>query len=33
LRLLDTDTCIAILRGNATVIERRAAMDDEVVTT
>jgi hypothetical protein len=33
LRLLDTDTCIAILRGNAAVIERRAATDDDVATT
>jgi predicted nucleic acid-binding protein len=33
LRLLDTDTCIAILRGNAAVIERRAATDDNVATT
>jgi tRNA(fMet)-specific endonuclease VapC len=33
LRLLETDTCIAILRGNATVIERRAATDDNVATT
>jgi len=33
LKLLDTDTCIAILRGNEAVIERRAATEDEVVTT
>jgi tRNA(fMet)-specific endonuclease VapC len=33
LRLLDTDTCIAILRGNAAVIKRRAATDDNVATT
>ncbi len=33
MKLLDTDTCIAILRGNETVIERRAATEDEVVTT
>jgi tRNA(fMet)-specific endonuclease VapC len=33
LRLLDTDTCIAILRGNAAVIERRAATTDDVATT
>ena len=33
MRLLDTDTCIAILRGNEAVIERRAATSDEVVTT
>ncbi|MBI2376374.1 MAG: type II toxin-antitoxin system VapC family toxin [Deltaproteobacteria bacterium] len=31
--MLDTDTCIEILRGNEAVIERRAATDDEVVTT
>jgi tRNA(fMet)-specific endonuclease VapC len=33
LKLLDTDTCIAILRGNQAVIERRAATNDHVVTT
>lgn len=33
MRLLDTDTCIAILRGNVTVIERRASTDDDVATT
>jgi tRNA(fMet)-specific endonuclease VapC len=33
LRLLDTDTCIAILRGNEAVILRRAATSDDVVTT
>jgi len=32
-RILDTDTCIEILRGNRTVIERRAAVLDVVVTT
>jgi tRNA(fMet)-specific endonuclease VapC len=32
-RVLDTDTCIAILRGNQVVVERRAATLDEVVTT
>jgi tRNA(fMet)-specific endonuclease VapC len=32
-KLLDTDTCIAILRGNEAVIERRAATADEVATT
>jgi len=31
--LLDTDTCIAILRGNDAVIARRAASNDEVATT
>jgi tRNA(fMet)-specific endonuclease VapC len=33
LRLLDTDTCIGILRGNEAIIERRAATSDVVVTT
>lgn len=33
MRLLDTDTCIAILRGNAGVMERRAATRDNVSTT
>lgn len=33
MKLLDTDTCINILRGNDAVIERRAATSDEVVTT
>jgi predicted nucleic acid-binding protein len=33
LRLLDTDTCIAVLRGNEAVIERRAAMSEDVATT
>ncbi len=33
MRILDTDTCIAILRGNEAVIERRAAISDDVVTT
>jgi tRNA(fMet)-specific endonuclease VapC len=32
-KLLDTDTCIAILRGNGAVIERRAATSDDVATT
>jgi tRNA(fMet)-specific endonuclease VapC len=32
-RLLDTDVCIAILRGRDDVIERRAAVADEVATT
>jgi tRNA(fMet)-specific endonuclease VapC len=31
--VLDTDTCIAILRGNRAVIDRRAATADLVVTT
>ncbi len=33
MKLLDTDTCIHILRGNEAVIERRAATPDDVVTT
>lgn len=33
MRLLDTDVCIAILRGNTAVIERRAAITDDVATT
>ena len=33
MKLLDTDTCIAILRGNAAVIERRAATTEDVATT
>ena len=33
MKLLDTDTCIAILRGNRTVLQRRAATADDVVTT
>ena len=33
MKLLDTDTCIAILRGNEAVIDRRAATLDDVATT
>ena len=33
MKLLDTDTCIAILRVNRTVLQRRAATPDDVVTT
>ena len=33
MKLLDTDTCIALLRGNQEVIARRAATPDDVVTT
>ena len=33
MRILDTDTCIEILRGNAVVIDRGAAVDDDVATT
>jgi tRNA(fMet)-specific endonuclease VapC len=32
-RILETDTCIELLRGNRTVLERRAAVLDVVVTT
>ena len=33
MRILDTDTCIELLRGNVTVVEHRATVIDEVVTT
>ncbi len=33
MRLLDSDTCIGILRGREAVIARRAAETDEVSTT
>jgi tRNA(fMet)-specific endonuclease VapC len=33
LRILDTDTCIFILRGEERVIARRAAVSDVVATT
>lgn len=33
MKLLDTDTCIALLRGVTSVIERRAATSEEVATT
>lgn len=33
MKVLDTDVCIEILRGNAKVIRRRATVVDEVVTT
>jgi tRNA(fMet)-specific endonuclease VapC len=33
LRLLDTDTCILLLRGESKVLERRAAIHDEVATS
>jgi len=33
MRLLDTDTCIEILRGNRDVIERRSEIQDIVGTT
>lgn len=32
MRLLDTDTCVEILRGNETVIARREALPDTLVT-
>lgn len=33
MRLLDTDTCVELLRGNERVIARRAAIRDSVATT
>ena len=33
MRILDTDICIAILRGNVEIIERRRRTLDRVVTT
>ena len=33
MRLLDTDVCVEILRGNPAVIRRRAATPDDVATT
>lgn len=33
MRLLDTDVCIELLRGNPLVVERRAATSDRVGTT
>jgi predicted nucleic acid-binding protein len=32
-KVLDSDTCIGILRGRTEVLDRRAAEQDEVVTT
>jgi tRNA(fMet)-specific endonuclease VapC len=32
-KVLDTDTCIGLLRGHTEVIERRVAETDEVATT
>jgi tRNA(fMet)-specific endonuclease VapC len=32
-KLLDSDTCLAVLRGRSEVLERRAAELDEVATT
>ena len=33
MRILDTDTCIELLRGNQTVLQKRAAVVDDVVIT
>ena len=33
MRVLDTDTCVEILRGNQRVLERRAAIRDGLATT
>lgn len=33
MKVLDTDTCIGLLRGRTEVIERRATESDDVVTT
>lgn len=33
MKVLDSDTCIGILRGRTEVLERRAAEPDEVATT
>ena len=33
MKILDTDVCIEILRGNNEVIAKRGAVDDEVATT
>lgn len=33
MKILDTDTCIAILRGDVAVIERRRGTPENVVTT
>lgn len=33
MKLLDTDTCIAILRGNHAVLQRRVGSTDSVATT
>lgn len=33
MRLLDTDTCIALLQGRESVLQRRAATSDEVATS
>ena len=33
MKILDSDVCIEILRGNERVIERRRTVDDDVATT
>lgn len=33
MKILDTDVCIEILRGNEKVIERRREVDDDIATT
>lgn len=33
MKILDSDVCIEILRGNVKVIEKRRAVDDDVATT
>lgn len=33
MKILDTDTCVELLRGNQAVIARRAGVDDDVATT
>lgn len=33
MKVLDTDTCIGLLRGRTEVIERRASEADDIVTT
>lgn len=33
MKILDSDTCIEVLRGNARVIATRRTVDDEVATT
>ncbi len=33
MKILDTDTCVELLRGNRKVIEKRASISDAVLTT
>ena len=33
MKILDTDVCIEILRGNEKVVERRREVDDDIATT